>query len=117
MKKTLAEAIVESEIFVCCLTDLYCKKVQAGDGNYCSFEFEWATSYLKPDNVLLLVLEKDMKHPKNWTTRVRAECPNHLYIDMTKWNDGDAEKEECLNRLIAEIGRIRGNQKSEMERS
>jgi hypothetical protein len=107
MKKMLADAIKESEIFVCCLTNLYCNKVQSEDGNYCSFEFEWASSYLKASNMILLVLEEDMKHPKNWTTRVRAECPNHLFIDMTKWNDGDAEKEECLSQLVAEITRIR----------
>jgi hypothetical protein len=111
MKDMLTEAIVESEIFVCCLTDLYCQKVQAGDGNYCAFEFRWASSCLKPDNMILLVLEEGMKHQKNWTIRVRAEFPNHLYIDMTKWNDGEAEREVCLSRLVAEITRIRGNQK------
>jgi hypothetical protein len=103
MKKMLADAIVESEIFVCCLTDLYCQKVQFDDGNFCSFEFEWASSYLKRRNMILLVLEEDRKHQKNWTIRVRAEFPNHLYIDMTKWRHGEAEREVCLSRLVERI--------------
>jgi hypothetical protein len=111
MKRNLANAIPESEIFVCCLTDLYCKKVEAEDGNLCAFEFEWASSCLKASNMILLVLEENMKDPEKRTNRIRSECPNHLHFDMTKWNDGEAEKERCLNQLVVEIERIRGIQK------
>jgi hypothetical protein len=112
MRKELTKAIAESEIFVCCLTDLYCKKVQSEEDNYCSFEFEWASTCLKAKNMLLLVLEEDMKTPENRSLRIRSECPRHLHLDMTKWHHGMAEKEACLSQLITEIAKIRAAQKS-----
>jgi hypothetical protein len=111
MRGELSDAIPDSEIFVCCLTDLYCKKVQARDGNYCSFEFEWAIKRLKSDKMILLVLEEDMKTPENWENRIHSEFPSHLHLDMTKWHHGKAEKKKCLSQLVAEISRIRAIQK------
>jgi hypothetical protein len=112
MRGELSDAIPESEIFVCCLTDLYCQKVQARDGNYCSFEFEWGITCLKANNMIVLALEKDMKKPENWKNRIRSEFPSQLLLDMTKWNDGYEEQERCLRQLVAEIERIRANQKN-----
>jgi hypothetical protein len=111
MKRVISQAIVDSEIFVCCLTDLYCKKVEAG-GNYCSYEFEWATESLGTENMILLVLESAMSNAKKRCHLIRAEFPHRLHLDFTRWNDGDGEKESCLNLLIEEIRRIRDCKKN-----
>jgi hypothetical protein len=111
MKRVISQAIVDSEIFVCCLTDLYCQKVEAG-GNYCSYEFEWATESLGNENMILLVLEPAMINPKKRCHLIRAEFPHRLHLDFTRWNDGDTEKESCLNLLIEEIRRIRDCKKN-----
>jgi hypothetical protein len=112
LRKELTKAIAESEIFVCCLTDLYCKKVESEEDNYCAFEFEWASTHLKAKNMLLLVLEEDMKTPEKRSLRIQSEFPRHLHLDMTKWHRGNAEKEACLSQLITEISKIRAIQKS-----
>jgi hypothetical protein len=110
MKRVLSEAILDSEIFVCCLTDLYCKKIQS-EGNYCSYEFEWAAESLGSANMILLVLEPVLINPKNRGILMRAEFPHRLHLDFTRWNNGDTEKERCLNLLIEEIRRIRNHKK------
>ena len=65
----IQNAIKNSKMFLCCLTENYCKSY------YCNLEFQWANELTKP----IIVLMIDIRKPVD-----AAE----IYVNGRKWKTG-----------------------------
>jgi hypothetical protein len=102
----MCHGIDESQIVVVFITRNYMEKVRGANSiDNCKIEFNYAVGTKKPEKMVAVVMEKEMRDTSQWRGPLRAALGNSLYVDFS---DEAEEKFEanCLNLLREITGRI-----------
>jgi hypothetical protein len=83
---SIPEGIKKSNYFVAFLTADFNKKISSGEfeKDWCFRELNYATYILSPKNIVLVVLEEEMKERKDWADPLQFQFANVVYYDMSR---------------------------------
>lgn len=88
----IMEGIESADVFLVCLTQAYCKKVQESLRNphaRDSCAKEWSCAMLRQKLIQPIIMEPSMRRVENWPHGViTAQLGNNMYVDCS----GDVEK-------------------------
>ena len=70
----------------------------------CFFEFQYA-SQVRPNNMIAVVLEPEVRNTANWKGLLRSMLGGSLYIDMTDESQWRAKARELAARVLPEPGK------------
>jgi hypothetical protein len=84
MKDTIADAISSSHVFLVFLTSNYNSKISKGikENDWCYLEYNYATRVLVPENMLLILLEPEMKNRSIWSNRIQLDFAHRHYREI-----------------------------------
>ena len=70
----------------------------------CFFEFQYA-SHVRPNNMIAVVLEPEVKDTAAWKGLLRSMLGASLYIDMTDEGQWRAKARELAARILVDQGK------------
>mmetsp|Transcript_19294 Transcript_19294/g.20913 ORF Transcript_19294/g.20913 Transcript_19294/m.20913 type:complete len:185 (+) Transcript_19294:641-1195(+) len=87
----MARAITTSRKILIFLTQVYCNKIESRNSlDNCYFEFNFALSHRRSEDIIVVVLEESASRMSTWGDRLKAELGSLLFLKLT--NDENLEE-------------------------
>ena len=98
IKRDMSSGILHSCCFISFITQKYVDKVNGTNAeDNCQLEFNFAALTKTADQMIAVVLEKEMRDPHVWGSQVSIVLGGRLYVDMVEITD------ETINKLVQTI--------------
>lgn len=91
LREGMARAITTSRKILIFLTQVYCNKIESRNSlDNCYFEFNFALSHRRSEDIIVVVLEESASRMSTWGDRLKAELGSLLFLKLT--NDENLEE-------------------------
>lgn len=106
-RQQMIEGIENSTVVVVFVTDAYRTKVnQADDRDNCRFEFKYAFEQKGTQFMIPVVMEPEMRNPKEWRGYLGATLGTKLFIDFSDAFNDETIFEAKINELHSRISSL-----------
>lgn len=101
LREGMARAITTSQKILIFLTQIYCNKIESRNSlDNCYFEFNFALSHRRSEDIIVVVLEECAARMDTWGDRLKAELGSLLFLKLT-----DDENLEDFHKICDRIVR------------
>ena len=112
VRRTMTDGIEHTQCVMVFITRVYRDKVNGdGDGgrDNCQYEFNHAVEQLGPRRMIPVVMEAEMRNPREWKGVLGAALGTMLYVDMVGIDESSGRAFEAkMDELAALVMRIAG---------
>lgn len=96
----IAEGIDNTKCFIVFITREYRDKVNGIDmKDNCKYEFTYAMNQMGSQNMIPVVMEKEMRETNKWKGELGAALGNMLYVDLSVVGDIEKKYDELYKRI------------------
>jgi len=108
VRKTMTDGIEHTKCVMVFITREYLDKVNGADArDNCQFEFSYALEQLGPQRMIPVVMEAEMRNPREWRGVLGAALGTMLYVDMVGVDESSGRAFEAkMDELAALVRRI-----------
>jgi hypothetical protein len=107
VRKKMTTGIENTKCMLVCITSEYKDKVNSNDDrDNCRYEFTYGVEQLGPQRMVVLVMEPEMKNPRNWKGELGAALGRKLYHDFTEGQKNEDAFKRMMDQIEEEIREI-----------